>query len=215
MSPSVGLPRPPDSKTLNPLTTVWAAGRRIRRCHSSEFGAAEFNPRARTPGRFRPIRVGRRIVPSLYGAGGGNGAISETVFHDVPIGASTKQVRMGRFDAVLLSTIAPKRDLNLIQLHGHRFQRLNVSRRDLIESDASSYGALAEWGQALYDCQEAADGLVWRSRLYDDDYAMLLFGTRVSRRDLEVVAPSLPLALGRGLELVQAAAETAGIALII
>jgi hypothetical protein len=154
-------------------------------------------------------------VPTLYGAGGHNGAISETVLHDIPISSVAKQVRMGRFDTVLLSTIAPKRDLNLIQLHGHGFQRLNVSRRDLIETEASSYGALAEWGQALHDCPIHPDGLVWRSRLYDDDYAILLFGDRVSRRDLGVVAPSLPLALGRGLELVQTAAEAAGIALIV
>jgi len=141
--------------------------------------------------------------------------VSETVFHDIPIAGTAKQVRMGRFDTVLLSSIAPKRDLNLIRLHGQGFQRLNVRRRDLIESDADSYSALPEWGQALHDCPAHADGLVWRSRLYDDDYACLLFGDRVSRRDLEVVAPSLPLALGRGLELVQEAAEDAGIALIV
>jgi RES domain len=154
-------------------------------------------------------------VPTLYGASGHEGAISETVFHDVPIASATKQVRMTRFDTVLLSSVAPKRDLNLVRLHGHGFQRLNVSRRDLIESDASCYSALAQWGQALHDCPAHADGLLWRSRLYDDEYACLLFGDRVSRRELDVVAPSLPLAFGRGLELVQAAAEAAGVTLIV
>lgn len=187
----------------------------MQRCHPSTFGATEFNPRARSPGRFRPLRAGRRIVPTLYAAEGHEGAISETVFHDVPVDSAVKQVRMARFDIVLLSSIAPRRDLNLVRLHGHGFQRLSVSRRDLIESEADSYRDLAQWGQALHDCPAHPDGLLWRSRHYDDDFACLLFGDRVGRRELEVVAPSLPLAFGRGLELVQAAAEEAGIALIV
>lgn len=187
----------------------------MQRCHPSTFGATEFNPRARTPGRFRPIRSRRRIVPTLYAADGHEGAISETVFHDVPVQGAIKQVRMGRFDIVLLSSIAPTRDLSLVRLHGQGFQRLSVSRRNLIESEADCYSDLAEWGQALHDCPARPDGLLWRSRHYDDDYACLLFGDRVGRRELQVVAPSLPLAFGRGLELVQAAAEDAAIALIV
>lgn len=154
-------------------------------------------------------------MPTLYAAEGHEGAISETVFHDVPVESAVKQVRMARFDVVLLSSIAPKRDLNLVRLHGHGFQRLAISRSALIESEADSYPDLAQWGQALHDCPARPDGLLWRSRQYDDDYACLLFGDRVGRRDLQVVAPSLPLAFGRGLELVQAAAEEAGITLIV
>jgi hypothetical protein len=156
-------------------------------------------------------------VPTLYAADGHEGAISETVFHDVPVESAIKQVRMARFDIVLLSSVTPRRDLNLVRLHGHGFQRLSVSRRDLIESEADSYRDLAQWGQALHDCPARPDGLLWRSRHYDDDYACLLFGDRVGRpgRELQVVAPSLPLAFGRGLELVQAAAEEAAIALIV
>src|SRR5207302_8570865 len=111
-------------------------GRRMARCHPSTFGATEFNERARTPGRFRPIRKGRRIVPTLYAADGHEGAISETVFHDVPVESAVKQVRMARFNVALLSTIAPKRDLHLVRLHGLGFQRLRISRRALIDSDA-------------------------------------------------------------------------------
>jgi RES domain-containing protein len=151
----------------------------------------------------------------MYSADKVDGAISETVFHDVPVDSAVKQVRMDRFDVVLLSTIAAKRDLCLVRLHGHGFHRLRVSRTALIESDADCYPELARWGQALHDCPANADGLLWRSRQYDDSYACLLFGDRVGRRDLEVVAPSLPLALGHGRELVDAAAVDAGITLVV
>lgn len=91
---------------------------------------------------------------------------------------------------------------------------MRPSRAKLIESEADCYPQLAPWGQALHDCPAEADGLLWRSRHYDDAYACLLFGDRVGRRDLVVVEPSLPLALGRGRELVDEGAEVAGITLI-
>lgn len=214
MSPSSGLPPPPDPKGLAPLITVWPAGSQIQRCHPSRYGAPEFNPRVGTPGRFRPIRAGKRVVPTLYAADGAAAAISETVFHDVPVDSPNKRVQMSRFETVLLSTLAPKRDMQLVRLHGHGFHRLGVTRAKLIESEADCYPQLASWGQALHDCPADADGLLWRSRHYDDPYACLLFGDRVGRRELEVVAPSLPLALGRGRELVEELAEDADITLI-
>ena len=214
MSPSAGVPTPPAPGLIKPLTTVWPAGKIMRRCHPSTFGATEFNPRARTPGRFRPVRLGKRVVPTLYAADEISGAISETVFHDVPIDAPTKMVRIGRFEIALLSTIAPKRDLTLIRLHGNGFHRVRASRSQLIESEADCYPQLAAWGQALHDSSVRPDGLLWRSRQYDDSYACVLFGDRVRRVDLGVVKPSLPLALGHGLELVEEIAEEAGITLL-
>lgn len=214
LSPSTDVPPPPDPRLLDPLITVWPSGTKMERCHPSTFGATEFNPRPGTPGRFRPIRTGKRVVPTLYAADKTPGAISETVFHDVPVGTAQKRVRIARFDIVLLSTIAPKRDLRLARLHGHGFHRLGVSRAKLIESEADCYPQLARWGQALHDCPANVDGLLWRSRQYDDSYAFLLFGDRVRRRELDVVAPSLPLAIGRGLELVAEFAEDAEITLI-
>ena len=214
LSPSTLVPVPPDSRTIDPLITPWPSGKQLSRCHPSTFGATEFNPRAGTPGRFRPVRTGRRVVPTFYAADGAAGAISETVFHDVPVDSTTKRVRIARFETVLLSTIAPRRELRLIRLHGHGVHRLRASRAQLIESEADCYPQLASWGQALHDCPVNADGLLWRSRQYDDSYACLLFGDRVGRRELEVTAPSLPLALGRGLELLTELAEDAEIALI-
>jgi RES domain len=214
LSPSTDVPAPPDAGSLDPLITVWPAGERMERCHPSTFGAAEFNARAGTPGRFRPVRAGKRLVPTLYAADAAPGAISETVFHDVPVDRPDKRVRIARFETVLLSSIAPRRDLRLVSLHGHGFHRLGVGRATLIESEADCYPQLAPWGQALHDCPADADGLQWRSRHYDDSYACLLFGDRVRRRELAVIAPSLLITLGRGLELLAELAEDAQITLI-
>jgi hypothetical protein len=104
--------------------------------------------------------------------------------------------------------------LRLASLHGHGLRRLGAARAQLIDSEADRYPGLAAWGQALHDCNAEPDGLAWRSRHYDDAHALLLFGDRVRSRDLRVVEPPLPLAVGRGLERLMELAERAGITLV-
>ncbi len=45
--------------------------------------------------------------------------------------------------------------------------------------------------------------------------AIVLFGDRLERTELEIVEPPLPIAWGPGLEQVQRAAEEAGILVIV
>ena len=104
--------------------------------------------------------------------------------------------------------------LRLASLHGHGLRRLGATRAQLIDSEPDQYPALSAWGQGLHDCQAEPDGIAWRSRHYDDAYAVLLFADRVRRRDLEVVVPPLPLAVGRGRERLFVLAERAGITLV-
>jgi hypothetical protein len=111
----------------------------------------------------------------------------------------------------MISTLACKRTLRLASLHGHGLRRVRATRAQLIDSEADQYSALAAWGQALHDCPAEPDGIVWRSRHYDDSYVFILLGDRVRRRDLEIVEPPVPLAVGRGLERALQLAELAGI----
>jgi hypothetical protein len=206
------VPTAPLASALDPLIHEWAAGTPIVRCHSSRFGATEFNVTA-SLGRFRPVRRGGRIIGTLYGAADDAGAISETAFQDVPVGVDRPLMRRSALTELLVSTLGARRPLRLASLHGHGLRRLGATRAQLIESEAEHYPALAEWGQALHDCAAEPDGLVWRSRHYDDAYALILFADRVGRRELEVIAPPLPLAGGPGLERVFELAERAGITL--
>jgi hypothetical protein len=116
---------------------------------------------------------------------------------------------------MLVSTLVATRDLVLAQLHGHGLRRLRVSRKDLLDGGPRSYPATVLWAQALHRCRTRIDGLVWVSRLHDTSLALILFGDRVQRADLEIVEPPLPLALGAGLENVRQAAEQAGITILV
>jgi RES domain len=213
LSSSAEVPAPEAAGKLDPLVTLWDEGRRIVRCHSVRHGPAEFN-RTASPGRFRPVRRRGRIVGTLYGSEELAGAVSETVFHNLPVGQGERFLRVEALAPMVASTLSARRVLRLASLHGHGLRRLGATRAQLIDSEADQYPALAAWGQALHDCRAEPDGLMWRSRHYDDAYALLLFADRVRRRDVEVIERPLPLALGRGLERLMELAERAGITLV-
>jgi hypothetical protein len=183
------------------------------RCHDTRFGATEFN-RTPSPGRFRPVRSKGRTVGTVYGAEDDAGSIAESVFRPVPVRTAVRQVGRARLVPIMISTLASSRTLRLASLHGNGLRRVGATRAQLIDSEADQYPALAAWGQALHDCPAKPDGIVWRSRHYDDSYAFMLFGDRVRRKELHVVEPPLPLAVGVGLERVMELAEQADITII-
>jgi len=153
-------------------------------------------------------------VGTVYGAEDDAGAIAENVFRPVPVGTAVRQVGRARLVPILISTLASSRTWHLASLHGNGLGRVGATRAELIDSEADQYPALAAWGQALHDCPATPDGIVWRSRHYDDSYAFVLFGDRVRRHELRVLKPPLPLAVGVGLERVMELAEQADITIV-
>ncbi|MGV7743594.1 hypothetical protein B1T44_29750 [Mycobacterium persicum] len=101
--------------------------------------------------------------------------------------------------------------------HGAGLSRLQVSHGTLIETSSRQYPRTALWGQALYDCGQEFDGLIWRSRQFNDSYALMLWAGRIQRFEQLKVDPShspLPLYLGEGLQSVQHHADDCGITVI-
>jgi hypothetical protein len=191
-----------------PLEDIWPAGRPIIRCHNVALGATEFNT-SNDSRRFRPVQSHGAIVPTLYGADLVKGALSESVFHDVPIRGKGRRIQRKALVPMMRSTVIPKRDLRLVRLHSDGLKRLGVLRAELIESSARQYPRTAAWGQALYDLGDY-DGLVWHSRQFDDSYAVMLWGDRVKRRkDIDVDEANAPLSLylGAGFDEVQQLAD--------
>lgn len=118
---------------------------------------------------------------------------------------------------MVLSTLTPTRSLRLVELHGAGLGRLNLTHGELIETGAKQYPRTALWGQALHDADVNFDGLVWRSRQFNDSFALMLWGDRVDRfTDLAPhpgVAP-VPLYAGDGFETVRELAEAAAITIV-
>jgi hypothetical protein len=195
---------------------TWESGRAIIRVHHSQFGATEFNPGVGS-GRFHPLRLPRsRAVPTLYGSETLDGALSETIFHDVPMRRPNGAVPQATLMPMVACTLTPRRSLTLIQLRGAGLQKLGLSRKQLIETEADSYDLTRAWAVALYRSVADADGLIWTSRQHPGSAALVLFGTRVRRRDLEVIAaPRSLYPPAAGWNDVLASAEAAGITIVI
>lgn len=211
----VAVPAPGAPDSLDPLLTTWGAGEKFHRCFDVGWGSRQFDAGDDAHrGRFHPFTPdgGTEPLPVLYSASDVDGAVFETVFHDVPI-RGVKRVPHAKLLHRLVVALVPGRDLTLVDLTIEGLRRLELTRRELIDSDARSYPDTAAWARALHAHPHGVDGLLWVSRQHDTSRALVLFGDRVGGGDLEVAPDEVPLILGigRGLDLVSAAASRAGI----
>lgn len=218
--PPIDVPAPGDPSDLSPLEHIWPKGDDMHRCYNIHYGAREyFGGDSGKRGRFHPIypTSGSTSLPVLYGADDEFGALSETVFHDVPV-RGVKQVQYAKLMHRALIRLTPTRDLRLIDLTSDGLTRLGVSRLELIESDPRSYPDTAAWAEALHrhGGTPEFDGLYWVSRQRDTSRAVVLFSDRVETESLVVPddAYVMPLAVGAGLELVCDLADRADITIV-
>jgi RES domain len=190
---------------------VWSAGTPIVRVHPATYRPDQFN-HGTVSGRFRPFAEAGATVPTMYGADDFRGALSETVFHDLPRPAAGQVISHAALYPFVHSQVVPMRDLSLVQLAGYGLDRLVVTREQLIMSGPEEYDWTARWGEALYHCERRPDGLLWVSRQYELSRAVMLFQTRVASDELTVdYLEVAPLWTGQGLADVMQAAAEAGI----
>ena len=153
-------------------------------------------------------------MPLWYGAGDQGGAISESVFHDVPFDALDPRVLRVSFASRLLSPVRTTHPLDLIDLTSEGLRRLRLTRAELIESNAAQHGWTCERGAELRAAAPWAQGLVWVARQHDRSLAYVLFGGRIPAGSLEDdidAGGPIPLGAGVGLELVEDLANRCGI----
>lgn len=207
---------PPPPEPFDPLLEIWESALPLARVHPLKYTSTSFNPSPNS-GRFRPVyRTKRRlVVPTMYAANDVDGALSESVFHDLPVRATPKHLPRSLLVPYGLSRLRATRPLTLVSLRGHGLRRLGIRHGRLIEVGPTAYSATAAWGQSAYEYTEKPDGLLWISRQFPGGIALMLFGDRCGK-SLEPLdnEPPLPLGHGRGFELACAAATKAGVVIV-
>ena len=146
-------------RDLAPLLTTWQAGRKLFRVHSRDLPCDAFNP-GYGQGQFHPIndRYGNPI-PTLYAAGGIDGALSETVFRNVT--AAGGRVHRSDLEPLVLSRLLVAQDVKLVDLTGLALRRLGLTRSQLIDAPPRQYAYTRRWAETLHRASPDAHGLIW------------------------------------------------------
>ena len=192
--PSAGAPFPVPGPGLRTAAVKWKKGRRIERIHDEKYGSTQFNPTSAGNARFSPIAAKGKIIPTLYGGSTFECAAMETVFRDIPYSPGFKAFDKNKLQGKRASIIIPTRDLRLIDLANTALRKLGITRNQLVDSDAADYPNTRPWAVALHEQFPLADGLVWVSRQDDAAHAVVLFGGRVKKPDLDEVDPPVEIA---------------------
>lgn len=225
----------------DPLLHPWNPATPLSRCHPDVYGPTEFyagRPGGARFSAFTPSGASQPL-PVLYAAGTVDGALSETVLHEVPVRGPDKRINRSDADGLQISMIAATRELRLADLTSEGLSRLGVSRLELIESDRVSYPVTAEWARAIHGHHHSDgfffDGLTWVSRQHDTSLCVVLFGDRVTwvcdtpgvdgnppasgPPDIDLVDPhdpltTLPLSVGAGKEFLDSICDRADITIV-
>lgn len=213
-------PPPPRAEDTDPLVHTYDAGARWVRIHSAHRDGHAFTDFSRgaplVAGRFSPFVPdgADQHVSVLYAAEDFESAVSETVFHDVPVRGDKSVARLRLRDKVA-TTVEVRRTLRLVNLTSSGLSRIEVARTELIESGPRAYPTTALWARALHSSPTAPDGLLWVSRQRDTSVCVVLFGGRVGQDDVQSVPGLVPVPLfaGDGYERIAHMADQAGITL--
>jgi len=217
LPPSPRVPPPPNRGDGSPpdfLEATWDAGRAIIRVGLDPWPPVSFYVPTRET-RFGPFRGAHgRDVPVLYGADTRAGALSETVFHDVPVRGAVRSVRYQDLAHRFLVEIVPQRSLRLADFTSRGLARIGIDRREMIETGPGGYEVTARWSAAVHADPRDFDGITWVSRQDDQSHAVVLFGDRLdAERDLPATTDDalLRLTSWEGFDTVAKLADQMGI----
>lgn len=184
----------PSAGSLDATLMSWGEGEIMYRVHDAVYAVDSFNPSPLGNARFSPIGDSAgNVIPTLYAATTPQGALMETVFHDVPYKPGFKRVSVGRLEGKLSSTLIFLSDFQLIDLGKIGLRRLGVHPHDLIDTTKAHYPETRKWAESLYGAYPQAQGLIWPSRQDDRARAVILFGTRIGASELRSAGVSSPL----------------------
>lgn len=175
--PAPGVPPPPADPHF--LEVTWDAGKPMHRAGLDPYppNSSYVSP---TPARFSPFDDARGTpVPTLYAASSEAGALSESVFHDVPVTGPTKVVEFDDLRDRYLVRLTPQRQLRLASFRSTALHGLGVTRAQLIDTGPIQYPNTARWAAAAHGHRANYDGVLWVSRQDDTAEAVVLFGDRV------------------------------------
>lgn len=190
-------------------------GTKLHRLHDPRFGGAQFNPGFGSS-RFAPLTLpDGSVAATLYAGTSLECAIFESIFHDLDPDAAFKSVPASHIEPLHYSVLETTASIPLVPLFTADLHSLKLRRNQLIDTPASSYGKTQAWSTALADAAPEAAGLLWVSRQYDEQQALMLIEQRLPPDTLSVAST---VRIGSDLasyQIVQELARRAGITITL
>ncbi len=164
---------------------------------SGQHAPQAFNGSGLGNARFSPLHgPAGVIIPTLYAAGSLDGALMETVLHDVPYPSDghIHDIDRSLRGTLHASSIEITVALDLVDLTKIGLQRIGLRVSEVFETEAHDYPRTRAWAHTLRDALPAAQGLYWMSSRQPECPAMVLFGDRVPAHAVQPgPTPSMPL----------------------
>ncbi len=117
-----------------------------------------------------------------------NAPCSKSIFHDVNPRRAFKSIRSSKVAHLDYSVVELERDLKLAKLFTPDLMKWKLTRTQLIDTPKSQYRKTRAWSEPIHDSAEEPEGMLWTSRAFDEERAMMLFGSRINPSDLKVMS---------------------------
>jgi hypothetical protein len=145
---------------------------------TGKYAPTTFNNSGKANARFSPLLdAGGLVVPSIYAADSLEGALMESVLHNVPFPSTGYQhdFRLDRLSTYHVSQISTTQTLSLVDLTTPGLQAMGLLPSDLFESNKRDYPRTRQWAAWFRAQCPAAHGLYWISRRYNEAAVMVLW----------------------------------------
>jgi hypothetical protein len=166
MSDEPRTPLPPaELARKSPLLRVIQPTQGLLRLHDARFDARCFGPAPGSPpaGRFDPPEGAYRTCYA--------GLSLEACFVEKLCRTELRVLSLARCAALSIARLGPSRPLRLVELFGAGLSAVGATA----DVAHGRYRFSRAWGAALWAHPVQPDGIVWRSRLDDDQFCVALF----------------------------------------
>lgn len=142
----------------------------------------DFNPGFGSPTRFAFFNGPDGVkVPVLYAALTAEAAIAESILRYVPVAGG--ELLRRDYETMVLGGLRPSRALNLASFKGLGLRALGTDQAEVSETTPGRYEETVRWAAAAH--RAGFEGVAWMSHRCSSDIAVMIFGDRVTGRDLE------------------------------
>ncbi|MFH9569226.1 RES family NAD+ phosphorylase [Streptomyces sp. NPDC017454] len=171
---------PPEGVPMEPVFTELTAGSLLWRCHETQYGVGQYNPRTAHEyfkgSRFDP--TDKDPYPYLYAALDPVTALAEVLLRSVEFDdrAAVRQVPWAQASRYLLSAVRTVSDVTLVDLT--TAEGLAAVWQDDWLVTSMEYAQTRYWVRLIREHSPEAQGLCWTSKRCMPRRALHLFGDR-------------------------------------